>query len=499
MPQMKNLRIKLLVSLTVFAVILVTVVTFTNRELLRKDIQVQTQRSWELIENHILADMQTIDNVHYYLENELASQMEEVLGKLNQLYEANNNPKTWDLETFKKDNNMEVFVFNDENTVINTTFASDLGLNFNECCKSFAKILDERRISGEYYSDGIDISTQTGQLWKYSYLATPDKKYLLEVGVNGNNIPLYQKFNFFDTATNLVNKYDDLIEVKIIHRAGYYLDAEWHGSDSIKSGTPEFQAAFKEALRTSQPVQYKTRLANGYIETSRFIPYNSENEREYSTKRVIFVKYGNDTELALLEKNMKQFWSIIVVAIITSLILLFVINRLLTGTIKLATFDPLTGVYNRTSYLSHVKSLLRNKTKKVGLLVLDLDNFKQVNDQYGHVVGDNILVEMANVLRENVNKEGIVVRFGGDEFAIVIENASVEKLKGLSEAIMTAVHHKKNSENAIWAVITVSIGGAIQEELNETEVSLFMRADKALYESKNFGKDRYSFFSLSMK
>lgn len=497
--QMKNLRLKLLVSLTVFAVVLVTVVTFMNRELLRKDIQIQSQRSWDLIENHILADMQTIDNVHYSLETELASQMENALSQLNKLYEVNNNPKTWDLETFKKEYNMEVFVMNDENTVINTTFTSDLGLNFNDCCKSFSNMLDERRNSGKYYSDGIDISTQTGQLWKYSYLATPDKKYLLEVGVNGNDIPLYKKFNFFDTATNLVNKYDDLIDVKIIHRAGYYLDAEWHGSDSISSNTPEFQAAFKEALRTSKPVQYKTSFDNGYIETSRFIPYNSENEREYATKRVIFVKYGNGTELELLEKNMKQFWTIILVAIITSLILLFVIIRLLTGTIKLATFDPLTGVYNRTSYLSHVESLLKIKNNKVGLLVLDLDNFKQVNDQYGHVEGDNILVEMANVLLENVNKEGFVVRFGGDEFAIVIKNASIEKLEVISRSIITAVHNKKNSEDAIWGVITVSIGGAIQEEINETEVSLFMRADKALYESKNFGKDRYSFFSVKNK
>ena len=493
---MKNLRLKLLVSLTVFAVILVTVVTFSNRELLRKDVQIQTQRSWELIENHILSDMQTIDNAHYFLETELTNQMEDGLEQLNQIYEVNNNPNSWDLEAFKQDYNMEVFVFDDTNTIINTTFASDLGLSFNECCKKFSEMLEERRLSGRFFSDGIDISTQTGQLWKYSYLATPDKKYLLEVGVNATDIPLFNKFNFFDTAENLVNKYDDLIEVKIIHSAGYYLNGERAGSDTVKDSTPEFQAAFKKALQTFKPVQYQVKLADGYIETYRFIPYKAEHERGFSTKRVIFAKYDNEKELALLKQNMKQFWSIIFIAIITSLILLLVISKMLTGTIKLATFDPLTGVYNRTSYVSHIESLLRNKNKKVGLLVLDLDNFKQVNDHYGHVVGDNILIEMARILSENVNKEGLVVRFGGDEFAIVIENASVEKMQIISDNIMAAVHSKKNKDGNIWGVITISIGGAIQEENGETEVSLFMRADKALYESKNLGKDQYSFFSL---
>ncbi|MEO4051884.1 GGDEF domain-containing protein [Solibacillus sp. CAU 1738] len=492
---MKNLRFKLLVSLTVFAVVLVTVVAFTNRGLLRKDIQTQAQNTWGLIENHILADMQTVDYAHYYLESELSKQLEAELQKMYDLYEENPNVLSWDLEAFKQNQNMEYYILDDENTVIHTTFTKDLGLNFNDCCKKFANLLDERRMSGEFFNDGIDISTQTGQLWKYSYLATPDKKYLMEIGVNATDILLFEKFNFFDTAINLVSKYDDLLEVKIINSGGFFLDDQWDVNDNIKEKSPEFQAAFKQARQTSKAVEYKIKLEDGYVETYRFIPYNSMQERGFSTKRVIFAKYGNGTELALLKKNTQQFWIILFVSVITSFILLVVISRLLTGTIKLATFDPLTGVNNRTSYLSYIEGLLkRKKNGYVGLLVLDLDNFKQVNDQYGHIKGDEILVEMANILMDTVKKEGFVVRFGGDEFAIVVENATVEKMKEISNEVIASVHHKKNSENVIWGFLTVSIGCAIQEEERETEVSLFMRADKALYKSKNSGKDRYSFF-----
>lgn len=121
-----------------------------------------------------------------------------------------------------------------------------------------------------------------------------------------------------------------------------------------------------------------------------------------------------------------------------------------------------------------------------------MDNFKQVNDRFGHAEGDRILIETAKILKDVVRTEGFVVRFGGDEFAIVLYDTNNEHMVQVASAILEKIRRLKNVENHKWSVISVSMGGVICEKLNETELSLFERADKALYQSKKAGKDQYS-------
>ncbi|MFF5994206.1 GGDEF domain-containing protein [Lysinibacillus sp. KU-BSD001] len=497
---MKKLQIRLLLCLITFSIILVSVVTFTNRELLRKDIKAEQQKSWELIENHILSDMTIIDNAHYYFDSVVSEQLETELRKMAALYEENPDVSKWDLEALKAQHGYEIYILDETNTVIHTTFTSDLGLSFSACCSKFSAGLDKRRLSGEYYSDAINISTTTGELWKYSYLATPDKKYLLELGLNASNVDLFQKFNFFKTATDLNNKYNDLLEVRILNSGGYYLDANPGEDYKIKHEDERFKEAYEKALQTMEPVEYTDQLADGYMEISRFIPYQAEQVRGASTKRVIYMKYGNSNELASLERNIQQFWLILVIAIVTSLILLVVISGILTKTIRLATFDPLTGVNNRASYVNVMDELLQRKRKdNVGLLLVDLDNFKQVNDQYGHMEGDRVLVETGAILKNVVKKEGIVARFGGDEFAIVLPNTTVDRIEAIAHEVLQAFRMKKKGADEAWEVLSISVGGALQQEEKETEAMLFTRADKALYQSKNRGKDCYTMYGFADK
>lgn len=102
-----------------------------------------------------------------------------------------------------------------------------------------------------------------------------------------------------------------------------------------------------------------------------------------------------------LQKNTKQFWVLLVIALVTAFVMLLVINKILSKTIHLATFDPLTGVYNRATYIRKMDSLLKKrKINRPGLLLIDLDNFKQVNDQFGHAEGDHILIGTAKILKK---------------------------------------------------------------------------------------------------
>jgi len=186
------------------------------------------------------------------------------------------------------------------------------------------------------------------------------------------------------------------------------------------------------------------------------------------------------------------------IALGTSFIMLIVINKILSKTIHLATYDPLTNVFNRATYIRKMDNLLRKrKTNQPGLLLIDLDNFKLVNDQFGHGAGDKILIDTARILKQEVGNNGIVVRFGGDEFAIVLYDTKSENMRQLANSILDKFRHYKHVDNANidqWSVLSVSMGGAICHHPDESERSLFERADKALYQSKNAGKDQYTSF-----
>jgi len=493
---MKNLRIKLLISLIAFALILVAVIFYVNRQILTEDIKKQEVMNRTLIENHILRDMQTVDNAYFYFDKNLSDNMEEVLRKLITYYKENPYIAKWDLQKVKSENEMDVYILDQSNTVIYTTFEKDKGLNFSECCHRFSTLLDERRASGQYYTDGIDISTTTGGYRKFGYLATPDKKYLFEVGIDLLEDPVFQTFNFTKTADYLIDKYVDLLEVQTINAGGVFFDDSKSREITVNDQSKMFQEHFEQAKKTMKPTEYQKEFKNGYIEKYRFLPYEAEAIRGESSKRVVFVKYGNFTEIRALTKNTKQFQGLLFIALGISFIMLIVINKLLSKTIHLATYDPLTNVYNRATYIRKMDKLLRQrKTNQPGLLLLDLDNFKQVNDKYGHVEGDKILIETAKTLKQEVGKNGFVVRFGGDEFAIVLYDTKDEHMEKLANSVLEKIHHLRYADKVSidrWSVLSVSMGGAICIHPDESERSLFERADKALYQSKNAGKDRYT-------
>ena len=107
---MKNLRIKLLLSLIAFAVILVAVISYVNRQILIAEIEKQVSMNKVLIENHILTDMQTVDNAHFYFDNNISDKMEQELRQLKNYYHENPNVATWDLQQMKKKHGMDIYI-----------------------------------------------------------------------------------------------------------------------------------------------------------------------------------------------------------------------------------------------------------------------------------------------------------------------------------------------------------------------------------------------------
>ena len=157
---------------------------------------------------------------------------------------------------------------------------------------------------------------------------------------------------------------------------------------------------------------------------------------------------------------------------------------------RLARTDELTGLHNRRSFVEIFAlslSAARRHGYPLSLVIIDLDHFKAVNDTFGHGVGDLVLKDFAGLLLEKVRDEDIVVRWGGEEFIILLSHTACEAAAALAERIRSSFEQNPNC--AAPLTITASFGVA-QLRDGEKEEDLIRRADDALYRAKNMGRNR---------
>lgn len=159
-----------------------------------------------------------------------------------------------------------------------------------------------------------------------------------------------------------------------------------------------------------------------------------------------------------------------------------------------ATHDYLTGLLNRLSFdteLANCWKQAKFKTQPLALLMIDVDHFKNLNDQYGHRAGDQALQQLAIILSHQVRERDIVTRYGGEEFAILLSNTQLNAALRLAERLRTAVSHSLLNTGEHKLNCTISIGVAcVQPRANLKSEVLLNQADKALYLAKSNGSNQ---------
>ncbi len=171
--------------------------------------------------------------------------------------------------------------------------------------------------------------------------------------------------------------------------------------------------------------------------------------------------------------------------------------------LEAAVCDPLTGLHNRRYALPHLARLVeraQRSEKPLAIMLADMDHFKQINDQYGHAAGDVVLVETAHRLRENLRAVDLVARIGGEEFLVVLPNATLPNARNAAKRLCELIHGASFElpGNAESINVSISIGLTVYDPvaghfLSEEQVSpaaLIARADEALYSAKEKGRNR---------
>ena len=158
---------------------------------------------------------------------------------------------------------------------------------------------------------------------------------------------------------------------------------------------------------------------------------------------------------------------------------------------KSTQIDHLTKVYNRKVLSQHLESLCshKNYADDMHLFMIDIDNFKLINDTYGHIVGDKVLIFLANILRKTLREGDRIYRYGGEEFIVILNRIQQYECLKVAQRIVSLIHTNKLIYKEINVNVTVSLGATTLKS-GDTPDSLVARADRALYTAKKNGKNR---------
>lgn len=158
-----------------------------------------------------------------------------------------------------------------------------------------------------------------------------------------------------------------------------------------------------------------------------------------------------------------------------------------------ALIDPLTGLFNRRAMDAHLATLVAaDDAPPVSVLVIDIDNFKAINDEHGHSVGDSVIRNVADLIRRSVRGGDLAARFGGEEFVVILADTPARGAMTVAEALRLRIELlrlKRTRDGQLLAPITASIG-VTEMRTDDSAESVISRADDALYTAKNSGRNR---------
>lgn len=159
----------------------------------------------------------------------------------------------------------------------------------------------------------------------------------------------------------------------------------------------------------------------------------------------------------------------------------------------MASRDHVTGLYNARTFHGSLQKALevaRGSGRPVGLIFIDVDQFKDFNDRYGHQAGNSVLAAVGRCVAQSVRSGDLPCRYGGDEFAVILPGANSAVARKVAERIQESVRELRSEEGEMWQNLTLSLGLAVHPEHAADAALLVSAADGALYDAKRFGRNR---------
>ncbi|MFW5873644.1 MAG: GGDEF domain-containing protein [Bacillota bacterium] len=486
----------ILIVLLALVMIFIFTMQYSNiREVVEEKFEGQRQ----LVEKNIIQTMDYINDAYKIAEQQLNQEMKAYSRVMVEKYRENPEVMDWDLEQLKEEFvDYDIYIIDQNLEIIRTTYQEDLGLDFSKY-SSFAKVLRERMEGSQFEADRMDLSTQAGEIKKYSYMPTPDHQYLLELSVSlPDKYPSFESLNIFRDASALTEEYEMVEEITFysVEPAEYEV-AKLRSSKKpyVNPDVPEFEEKMAQQAVLTNNMQKETRGVEGRQLDYRFFPVLNSEEEE-STQGwnyyVVGIVYNDQIMQTEIAEHRRLFVVNVILLAVLFASFIAVVTYLLRKFEHQAYHDKLTGLANRKYFTEKFETLKQKADfsgSNIGLIFIDIDQFKAINDNYGHDTGDKVLESIAAKMKNNLKEEDIVARMGGDEFLVALSD-----LNSKSEIIKVAKRLIKEL-NDILVIgdekIKISVSGGISfypDDSRELEI-LIKNADSAMYKAKAKNKD----------
>ncbi|MFC5402981.1 GGDEF domain-containing protein [Cohnella soli] len=479
----------LTITMIVFAIAVSLLFSITSYLKLR-DQAIQNNRE-QVRQNELIANnaLETIEKAYNAFGSNIVAEMKKRSYYLLDLYDQQPDFGKWNLDALEHQLSFDIYIIDSSNVIRYSNLEADIGLDFHECCPTFSGILDARRESGTFYYDGVDVQQKTGELKKYSYIATRDHKYLIELGYSLEQGTIFNEFNFFDVIAQFVKQSPSIDEINVLSADGTYYGTS--GKHELKI-SPVGRPFFERALRSGQATEYKGEWGNEPA-TYRYVQYHSQYDQGATKIKVLEIISNENGLQAILAKEKKAFFNQLIIMIVVAIGISYVLSKWVARPLYYAFHDSLTGLKNRAAFDNLLESALARTKGFTALMMIDLDNFKLVNDAMGHDEGDILLKNAAQCILRGVDrKKGIKARWGGDEFVVAIPHVSQEEAERVASRIIESITELVSREVRLaGGSVGVSIGIALYPVHGEDKETLLKKADIALYAAKEQGKNQY--------
>lgn len=363
-----------------------------------------------------------------------------------------------------------------------------------------------------YYYDGILKNIRKDEPRDIWYFRVREMKNDYEINVdvdmaNNDNLAIFINYKVFDYDHNFIGAAGVGLKVdsvkKLIERYQQRYESTIlfvNSAGDIKLSSSSFDPAIKNIkdFEEMHPV-----IDNIFSKKAEEITYNYKGKSYLLNSRYIpefdwflLVKQSDEQEKAVLLRTL--FINILICLIITIIvigIMYIVLSRYQKRLEDMALNDDLTKTFNRKAFSlmidTAIKDFKRNQTP-FSIILFDIDSFKQINDGYGHLVGDTVLQQLSTVIKSVIRDNDTAFRWGGDEFVVILKSCNCENACKIAEKIRIAIQSTHLDEIGDMDHATISIG--VAEYLpGDTETSVVKRADELLYKAKTTGKNKTMF------
>lgn len=482
-------RMKLFFILFISVMIILVTVSALDYHRLKEQALHDHDMQLDQATETVLHSLNTMDRAYYYLDQETALKMESNTYELQKKYEKNKDFSTWDFNVLAEEFGMDVYVLNKDNQIVYSNLDEEIGIDFAVCCQSLNAILHERREQGEIYMDGIDLEQQTGDAKKFSYMGTPDQKYLFELGYSLKNEPLFEHFNFLDVTNKIVDHFSMIEEMHVLNYGGLPF-----GEPKTDNEPQVRRKAFKEARDTNETVEVNQVLHDKQW-TYRYVPYLSEYDTGSTQTKVVEIVYNNNQLDYVLAGYFKSSMIQLLIVLLTTGLALFVLSHFLSKRILLAYHDRRTKLKNRAAFDVDIEKWRKKQKGNVALFLMEVDNVQSVNKSLRHAKEDALLQHIPVALEGAIDEDiGQVYHFGDNEFAIFLKDANEEDVSFLATTFIDCVAEViEKNEDAVALDITISVGGAFTSSPSIVP-DLLKRANIALVKAKSEGKNQFQMY-----